>query len=285
MVGASYSTPLWQNKGGANLMKASILLSLILIVLAPVFAAAQIDDSLILYLSFDEGDGEDAFDTSNYGNDGVLRGGPEWVDGKFGKALKFDGVDDYVEIPDNESLYVEEGVTLMAWVNLERYGFTGTDYQGIVAKGNTYRSYSLYSHVPTSGLHFSTSATAASTFYGSTTSGKTIPLNTWTHVAAIAATADTGGSHTYYIDGEPAGTTNFADLTTLPGSNDTGVVFVAKTAEGSRFLQGMIDEVRIWNRALSQTEVISQMERGSEGIISVQPQDKLANTWGNIKKQ
>ena len=90
-------------------MRAYILLSLILIILVPAFAAAQIDDSLILYLSFDEGNGEDAFDTSNYGNNGVLNGGPEWVDGRFGKALKFDGVDDYVEIPDNESLYVEEG--------------------------------------------------------------------------------------------------------------------------------------------------------------------------------
>jgi hypothetical protein len=264
-------------------MKASILL-FFLIVLIPVSAAAQIDDSLILYLSFDEGDGEEVFDTSNYGNNGMLKSEPEWVDGRFGKAVWFDGVDDYIEVPDSESLRVDEAVTVMAWINVERLGFTGTDYQGIVAKGNTFRSYSLYTHVPTSGLHFSTSAEVAQTFYGSTTAGKTIALNEWVHVAAIAEAADTGGSHTYYINGEPAGNTNFADLKVLPGANDMKPVLIARTEESSRFLLGAIDEVRIWNRALSQDEVISQMNRGREGIISVQPQGELANTWGDIKK-
>ena len=277
--------PFWQNKErGVNLMKISIFVSLLLIVLVPVFAAAQIDDSLILYLSFDEGGGEEALDTSDYGNNGMFKSEPEWVDGKFGKALWFDGVDDYIEVPDSESLRVDEAVTIMAWLNVERLGFTGTDYQGVMAKGNTFRSYSLYTHVPTSGLHFSTSALVANTFHGSTTAGKTIALDEWVHVAAIAETDDTGGSHTYYINGEPAGNTNFADMKALPGENDTGPVVIAKTAEASRFLLGAIDEVRIWNRALSQGEVISQMKRGREGIISVQPQDKLADTWGNIKK-
>lgn len=265
-------------------MKASILFSLLVIVLIPVFATAQIDDSLILYLSFDEGEGEEVSDASNYGNDGVFKSEPEWVDGKFGKALWFDGVDDNIEIPDSESLRVDEAVTVMAWINVERLGFTGADYQGVVAKGNTFRSYSLYTHVPTSGLHFSTSADVASVFYGSTTAGKTIALNEWVHVAAIAEAADSGGSHTYYINGEPAGNTNFPDLKVLPGANDMRPVLVARTEEGSRFLLGAIDEVRIWNRALSQNEVTTQMNIGREGMVSVQPQDKLADTWGNIKR-
>lgn len=52
---------------------------------------------------FDEGKGEVAQDASGNGLDGRLIGGPEWVEGKFGKALRFDDQSAYVEVPPHEN--------------------------------------------------------------------------------------------------------------------------------------------------------------------------------------
>lgn len=57
-------------------------------------------------------------DLSSLGNHGIVRGDPEWVDGKVGKALDFDGKDDYVEIPDSESLHITDEFTAIVWGNV-----------------------------------------------------------------------------------------------------------------------------------------------------------------------
>lgn len=266
-------------------MKSVIFVFLTALMLLQLSSAvtAQIDDSLVLYLSFDEGSGKEPQDSSNHGNNGEFKGDPKWTDGKFGKALEFDGIADFVQVPDSESLRVTEAVTVMAWINTERHGFAGQDYQGVVAKSNAARSYSLYTHVPSSGLHFSTSGAVAQPYYGSVTAGKKVALDEWVHVTAIAEVTKAGGEHRYYINGEPAGTQSFPAMEGLPGDNDMMPVLVGKTEEGSRFFLGAIDEVRIWNKALSEDEVIAQMNKGSEDVQSVQPQDKLAATWGQIK--
>jgi len=67
---------------------------------------------------FDEGSGVTAKDSSVNKNNGTLKGGVKWVDGKFGKALEFDGKDGNVEVPDNDTLNVT-AVTLAAWVKSE----------------------------------------------------------------------------------------------------------------------------------------------------------------------
>jgi hypothetical protein len=121
----------------------------------PVASAnAKTDPTLVGWWWFNEGSGTTAHDSSMYGNDGTLMNGPQWVAGYFGNALKFDGTDDYVTVPHNESLCVSTGVSVMAWVNMPRYEFPGGGYQGIISKGNAPRSYSLYT--TSSGvMHFS----------------------------------------------------------------------------------------------------------------------------------
>ena len=66
---------------------------------------------------FDEGSGNTAKDSSDNGNDGELMNGPQWVQGSFGKALEFDGKDDYVKIPSSPMLDPKDGdMTYIAWV-------------------------------------------------------------------------------------------------------------------------------------------------------------------------
>lgn len=247
-----------------------VLAMAMLVVVSFSVKAQDPDPSLILSLSFDEGDGDIAEDASKYGNNGEIKGGPEWVNGKFERALLLDGTDDFVQVPHAEILCADEEVTVMAWINAERHtGPGGQNWQGILSKGNSPRSYSLYTEVG-QALHFSTAGAG-------TVSTTKVPLNEWVHIAAVVVE----GKHIYYINGEPAG--EGGSGIKLPGVSDTADVLVGKTHEGSREFLGMIDEVRIWNRALDADEIKDQMDAGSGGA-AVQPQSKLATTWAEVKK-
>jgi len=205
------------------------------------------DPNLVGWWKLDEGSGVTVLDGSGHGNHGTFKGDPQWVIGHDADALEFDGVDDYVEVPHAANLTVDNEVTVMAWINAERYiGPTGEDWQGIMAKGNP-RSYSLYTQV-SGALHFSTAA------YGSLSS-EIIPLNEWVHVCAMVI----GGTHQYYINGEDAGT--FGSGIVLPGATDTATVRIGNARDDNREFLGMIDDVRIYNRALTQDE-IKQIMRG-----------------------
>ncbi len=261
-------------------MKQHLLLVTILLTLVACFAHAvtEPEESMILYVSFDSLDGNQAIDHSKYGNNGDLMGAPEHVDGKHGKALQFDGESDWVEIPHDESLTVAENVTVMAWINVERHsGPDGVNWQGIVAKGNSPRSYSFYTHLPTKCLHFTVGP--AGGFTGSTCNTP-IPLNEWVHVAVHQE----DGVQRYFING--VNVSESGNKTQLPGLSDTSNVFIGTTAEGAkatRRLLGIIDEVRIWNRALSEDEIAQQMNRGYDELSPVDPRKKLTTAWGTLK--
>jgi len=249
----------------------SVILTLILFVSAFAYAAEDTDDTLILYFSFDELDGENTIDHSQYGNNGVINGTPELVEGKFGNAMKFNGSSDWVEVPHDASLNVETGVTVMAWINAERLsGPNDEQWQGILSKGNSPRSYSFYTETGNQCLHLSAN--------GGSTCNTQLEINKWTHIVGQVD----NDFHRFWIDGVLAG--EFGGKTTLPGASDTSNVFVGTSSEGaSRLFQGIIDEVRIWNRALSEEEVIAEMEVGFQTGTAVDPRDKLATTWSSIK--
>ena len=94
----------------------TIVGTLILIALTGMFAGvhAQGDDGLVGGWHFDEGSGSVAKDSSGNGNDGTIHGAT-WVDGKFGKALSFDGEDDYVSVT-TPLTNVENTFTMELWV-------------------------------------------------------------------------------------------------------------------------------------------------------------------------
>jgi prepilin-type N-terminal cleavage/methylation domain-containing protein len=71
------------------------------------------DNGLVLYLPFEEGSGTSTRDLSGHNNDGTLYNGPTWVEGKLGKALSFDGVDDYVDCGNGESLRPRNAITVV----------------------------------------------------------------------------------------------------------------------------------------------------------------------------
>jgi hypothetical protein len=209
------------------------------------------DPNLVGWWKFDDDAGTTAVDSSGYDNYGTLEGDPQWAIGHDGSALSFDGIDDYVEVPHAEILTVDNEVTVMAWIYTSRHAGPGTEsFQGIISKGNPPRSYSLYTQ-SAGTLHFST--TSAGAYVGSSSSEQ-VPLNEWVHVAAMVA----GGEQLYFINGEPAGTGGSG--IELPGLTDTANVVIGRTNEGStRSFLGMIDDVRVYNRALTQDEILLAM--------------------------
>jgi len=218
-------------------------------------AANAADPDLHGWWRFDEGSGTTASDFSTYANNGTLQNGPTWAAGKIGGAVRLDGVDDFVEVPHHVSLTASTEVTVMAWINTPRTAGPGTEaYQGVIGKGNSPRSYSLYT---TGGvLHFSVGPGGA--YIGSTSSGQ-VPINEWAHVCAMVK----GGQHQYYINGENAGTGGAG--TVLPGATDTANLVIGRTQEGAtRSFLGLIDDPRVYTRGLTQDEVKTIM-RG-EGI-------------------
>ncbi len=252
-------------------MKTVFFIFLIAALVAPfAYATDTSDESLVLYFSFDELDGDKVIDHSQYGNDGTIAGAPELVAGKFGNALKLNGQSDWVEVPHADILTVDENVTVMAWINAERHkGPNDQRWQGILAKGNGPRSYSFYTEFPSECLHLSAGGS------GSVCTGK-VALNEWQHVAAHVE----DGTHRYWLNGEAVG--EFDGRNPLPGTADQADVLVGKTHEGNREFLGLIDEVRIWNRALNEEEILIEKDRP---LTSVEPLGKLSMTWAALKSQ
>jgi hypothetical protein len=94
---------------------AGVFLSILVLLACYATGYGAIDETMVLALSFDDGRGTVARDSSIYGFDGQVEGA-QWVDGRFGEALDFDGAGgDVVIVADAPELLLLDGGTLMAW--------------------------------------------------------------------------------------------------------------------------------------------------------------------------
>jgi len=208
------------------------------------------DDSLVGYWDFDEGSGTIAGDRSGNGNTGTIYGAT-WVDGKFGKALSFDGVDDYVQVSHNPSLSITDAITIEAWI---KPSSLTPVYQEILSKGGDYNSnndnYDIYLHYTRVAIHWKNDV------YESLTG---ILINTWTHIAITIDVPNLISK--MYINGNLDKTFT---ITTVPEAN-TNPLVIGKYIIGSPYpFNGLIDEVRIYNRALSEEEIKAHYYSGLE---------------------
>jgi len=213
-----------------------------------------IDDDLILYIPFSEGAGTAAYDRSKYGNDGSTFGGsPTWsTSGKLGNAISFDGTSDYVYIPYTASIDLTDKLTLEAWVKLTAFD---TGYRTIVGKtvgsggANSYElGYAATSHE----WFFVIGSSTANTLVGETAA----TLDTWTHLVG----AWDGSIMTLYVNGA----FNASTTRTVIESDTHGITIGCdvNSETYNQNLNGVIDEVRIYNRVLSSDEARERYERG-----------------------
>lgn len=203
----------------------------------------------------DEGQGNIAGDLSENGNDGEIFGA-EWVDGKFGKALYFDGKDNYVEVPDAESLDAISQITVMTWVKFDQWssqpyspvGKEG-DYRIIIDAGG--------------GNHFVVSTDNNDWYSGGTLAyGGSITTGEWHH---LAGTYD-GKLVRFFVDGWLVG--KGSQEITGNVHNSTNPFHIAKNiADNIDPFAGIIDEVAVFNMALSEDDIRSIMTHGLEKAI------------------
>jgi len=215
----------------------------------------------ICYWKFDEGSGMIAHDSAG-DNDGVVYGA-QWTTGLIGGALDFDGIDDYVEIPDDDSLTPNAEITIAYWVYKTGSGHAGVyKYAQCVtepASPGSSRAYSLQvvGDSDTAFLRVFSDWNTYDDLEGDTIVSK----NEWHH---IAGTFDSGNA-AVYVDGQLDGSTAMSVTSIM---NDVqpltigafwsycGVDSLAAT------LRGKIDDVRIYDRGLSAGEIERLYQNG-----------------------
>ncbi len=259
-------------------------LFVVLMLMSVGYATADLDDDLIVHLTFDKVKGKRIFDESGNGLDARIVKKTQFVEGKYGKAIRITGeTEDCVNIPSADALEISGEITMMAWVYHENWMESTSQWfdKGCYSGAAN----SLY------GMGVFNRERADSSRIGIVLGGEQhmrfIVLSdmrdkTWHH---IVATSDSK-SVKLYLDGNivnPPGLLPPAFQFHFKGVNDEDLrIGCAKNKPEYAFKNGSIDEVAIWSRVLSEDEISSAM-RGS--LLSVSPKDKIATTWGNIKRE
>ena len=254
-------------------MLKMILVFSTVVLFCVVFTPYLFAGSLVAYWSFDAGSGKVLKDYSGNGNDGQVNGSAKWVDGKFGKAMEFNGVDSFVLVPNNDSYNFgkEDSFSISLWINYEPKG----DWQGALQKFNGGYPFKVEVQ-PDNNLYFA--------IYDGTNFPKAfvgVVNGEWHHCGFIR---DVKTDKLYsYLDGKPVEANE--DTTTGEIANAADLYIGARKPGNTITYKGMLDEIAIYNRVLTEDE-IKQAANGrlpeTKGV-AVAPLDKLATTWGSVK--
>lgn len=206
------------------------------------------DPSLVGWWKLDEASGTIAHDASGRGHDGALKGGPTWGAGKANGALQFDGEDDYVEI-GSVGIDGMDRRTLTGWAKASTTEIAeGTGVFGFIPDGST------------DGTYFDVEIDDAGNYVVSVQGWAGIfgAVDTqWHH---FAATYD-GDGGSWYFDGQ------FIDVSVGElGTIDQ--VRIGGRLSNSKYFPGLIDDVRIYNRVLTEAEILAVISGSDLGLAT-----------------
>jgi len=200
----------------------------------------DIRNGLVLDLDFSEIEGNRVIDQS-----GLARR----------TSLSFDGTDDYVEVPDDESLNITDAITIEAWIKTNTSGVV----QVVLNKNNAYQlrvagDLRVIGYVYTDSWHYVSSYSL-------------IEPNIWYHIVFTYDKSLTSGNLKLYINGGEAA--NPVDETGTISSNAYDLLIGARLVTPVDLFNGLIDRVRIYNRALSEEEIrqLYNGKRITEGLV------------------
>jgi len=240
---------------------------------------ADLQQGMVLYYSFDGDSDEEIIDLSPNGNNGAIQGGAKIVPGKFEKGLEVDGTSQFVLIPYNESMDVEDGVTMACWIRVDDPGAACWLYY-VISKWNYHagdgRCYFI-GLLDGAGMTFYLSSNGTDAGFAKLDGGVIeYGIDKWQH---IAGTFD-GSDLVIYIDGEEVGNLSWNnDIFAHNEGMSIGAGSLGK--ETAAMFTGVIDEVVVYNRGLSEGE-IDQLVAAPLGA-AVDFAGKLATTWGDVK--
>ena len=256
-----------------QLFSCAVLIALMLITVG--YATADLAEGLVVYFTFDNVNGKMILDDSGNGLDADIIANAEIVKGKYGDAIRITAVGaDCVNVPASDELKITGEITMAAWINQDSWITDAQWFDKNCHNGGEHSSYGIGAF--NDGKNFNM-------FLGTGNSRQTLnqphALDTkkWKHVVG---TYD-GSTMKVYVDGELAA--EKAEKFDFKGTNDQDLrIGCSKDRPNYTFVNGSIDEAAVWRRALSEDEI---QEIANEDFLSVSSLDKVATTWGIIKRR
>jgi diadenosine tetraphosphatase ApaH/serine/threonine PP2A family protein phosphatase len=207
------------------------------------------------YWRFEEGQGATAEDSSLNEHDGTLQPTgslPSWVSGRRGKALEFDGINDYVNYGNHFTLDYNEAFTVEFWAYIT--GLEASFETFFSKRDGNYKGHVLCYHAGLSKILWQQIASLSP----SNRIGVYWPLpptNQWVHIALTVDGTGANGIKLYYNGAPQSGTVLNNNLTSSIATSTNFNLGRDVYSSGSAYFGGMIDEFRIYPRALSIEEV------------------------------
>ena len=257
-------------------------------------ATAKLEKDLVVYFTFDKVKDEKILDASGNDLDAEIVANVDFVEGKYGDAIHIAAEPeggDCVRVPADDLLKIEGEITMMAWVYHANWGMASGqlfDNLNSVFFAQRNETYSLGLFDSPENLGFLPKiddrfegpdiqmVLGSLKFWRAFTTDGPMVDKSWHH---IAGTYD-GRTTRIYLDGEI-----FYDReenVEFMGTNDSDLrIGCAKNHPQYAFKNGSIDEAGLWRRALTRTEIKEAMK----GFLAVSPKDKVATTWGDVKRR
>ncbi|MCJ7571689.1 MAG: LamG domain-containing protein, partial [Candidatus Thermoplasmatota archaeon] len=241
--------------------------------------ADDLTTGLVGYWSFDEGSGSIAHDDTGNGNDGTIYGASWTNSSVLNGALDFDGLDDYVVIPDDETLDITGDLTISLWVNLREienefqiifskryYSDNLAPYQGCI-DNRVNGDYGTYNKQILFTMGNGSDGSDLPPFVNSTSS---LVTNLWYNIVFLVEDNDME----IFLNCNSVG----SDIFTGDRQEDDSHLFFgvypklnAPSYEGNGgYFNGLMDEIRIYNRALNENEIQTLYSMGNplnQGLV------------------
>ncbi|UJF35484.1 beta-L-arabinofuranosidase domain-containing protein [Paenibacillus hexagrammi] len=256
-------------------MKRRMAIFLVALMITSLFqsfmAVAFAADDMLAWYQFDQADGGKVKDLSGKGNDATVVGSTALVDGRDGKSISLTG--GYVQLPNN-LLNNATAITISTWVQMDSvqsysrifdFGSGTTRYLFLTSTGRNDGAEGLAAAITTNG-------------WGSeehVTKGTDLATGVWKHVALVIS----GSTGTLYEDGVKVAENK--ELTLNPSSlGNTTANFIGKSQfSGDPTFRGKFDDFRIYNRALSGSEIMDAMGLTADEIVK---SDRDSINLGNL---
>jgi len=202
-----------------------------------------------LYYNFDEGSGTNVQDSSGNGTVGSWNGTgtSHYGLGKYGKAANFNGSDDFVSIP-NYAMPPTGTIEYWAISNTPTWNDNGLP---ISKRGD----FIIHSNISSTGIGLYSNSTA---YIGQV--NPTVPITQWNHYAWTLS----GSQSLFYINGILVSTINTSNL----WGTSTDTLYIGRDSWLARYFNGKVDEFKIYNYALTQKQIVSDMNAGHPAVGS-----------------